>query len=152
MVLHSDPRGVVAVSPARPENLRPVFYAHWSQIPTSTWTARYFQPKEFADRSNGSLLLDYQFVDRCDRLRSRCGFSLRINSSYRSRRHNALVGGSPLSRHRFAQAADFSIIDRDAELIHRLALELGFNGIGKYQTFIHVDTRERSASWDFSQR
>ena len=128
-----------------------MLYEHWKEIPRndSSWPWRFFKPSELACRGSGSLLVVPSFIDACERLRSLFASPLTINSSYRSPRHNALVGGSPKSRHVQADAADFSTRNIDRDLLLRLALEQGWTGIGKYNTFLHLDRRpqKRISTW-----
>lgn len=54
------------------------------------------------------------------------------------------------SQHEFGQALDVSMADRTEEFRNnfiRVASEEGYNGIGTYQTFIHVDTRGNISAW-----
>ena len=129
-----------------------MLYEHWKEVPRnySSWPwDKYFSPKEFACRGSCSLLVVPSFLDACDRLRSLFASPLTINSSYRSPRHNALVLGSPKSRHIESDAADFSTRNIDRNLLLRLALEQGWTGIGKYNTFLHLDRRpqKRISTW-----
>jgi uncharacterized protein YcbK (DUF882 family) len=118
-----------------------LIYEHWKQVPRTdnAWPYRFFTPKEIACRGTGGLVVVHGFVDRLDKLRSLFGSPLRLNSAYRSPVHNALVGGAPLSRHKFADAGDLSTVGQDRELIKRLAEKVGFTGYGHYDTFLHVD-------------
>lgn len=126
-----------------------MIYDHWTQVPQSyaAWPYKYFKPQELASHGDGSLLVDHSFLDALDRLRSVYGSPLTVNSAYRDPRHNALVGGSPLSRHKAGDAVDISIVGKDKDLIRRLATEQGWNGQGLYNSFIHLDRREGKARW-----
>jgi len=125
-------------------------YEHWTQIPRTdnAWPYRYFTPKELACKGSGSLLVVHSFIEALDMLRSFYNSPISINSSYRSPRHNALVGGAPLSRHKMGDAADIGIVGKDKEEIRRIAEKMGgWNGVGLYNSFIHLDRRERKATW-----
>jgi hypothetical protein len=86
----------------------------------------------------------------------------RRDQGFRSSWHNKAVGGAAASQHlvfatdiqpnlhgfRLAQTPPF---DRRAEMIIIVAAEadrLGFDGIGKYDTFVHLDLRGEKARWD----
>jgi uncharacterized protein YcbK (DUF882 family) len=127
-----------------------MLYENWSQVPNTwgAWPAKYFKPEELASKGDGSLLLDIEFLTALDRLRSAYGSPLTVNSAYRDPRHNALCGGSPLSRHKAGDAVDISIVGEDKELIRRLAnTHGGWNGQGLYRSFIHLDRRGYPARW-----
>tara|TARA_R100001377_G_scaffold66585_1_gene41841 strand:+ start:1883 stop:2278 length:396 start_codon:yes stop_codon:yes gene_type:complete len=128
-----------------------MLYEHWKEVPRndSSWPWRFFKPSELACRGSGSLLVVPSFIDACERLRSLFASPLTCNSSYRSRRHNALIGGSSNSVHKLGLAADFSTRNIDRDLLLRLALEQGWTGIGKYNTFLHLDRRpqKRISTW-----
>jgi len=82
-----------------------------------------------------------EFLDRLQRLRTRCGFSFHINSGFRTPEHNAKIGGKPNSAHLRGWAADIACEDaRQRYAILEGAYALGFQRIGVYPTFIHLDT------------
>lgn len=77
-----------------------------------------------------------------------------ITSGYRTERHNRQVGGSKNSQHLQGLAADI-IVDGVSPFVVQMTVErgmnsgaFGFNGLGKYSTFTHVDLRPgRRATW-----
>jgi len=77
-----------------------------------------------------------------------------INSSYRCVEHNSSVGGSKTSQHLLGKAADITIKgytpDEVADKIELLHSENRnrTNGLGRYNTFTHVDIRNNYARWD----
>lgn len=77
-----------------------------------------------------------------------------INSSYRCKEHNRSVGGSKTSQHLLGKAADITIKgytpDEVADKIELLHSENRnrTNGLGRYNTFTHVDIRNNYARWD----
>ena len=78
-----------------------------------------------------------------------------INSSYRCVEHNRSVGGSKTSQHLLGKAADITIKgftpDEVADKIELLHSENRnrTNGLGRYDTFCHIDIRNTYARWDF---
>jgi len=89
--------------------------------------------------------IDMNLVRLLEALRSNLGVSLKINSGYRCKTHNAAVGGASYSRHLRGEAADISShIDR--ETVAQAAQNL-FGGIGRYNTFTHLDVRQEKARW-----
>ena len=116
-----------------------MLYKHYEDIPKEAWHWKHFKPSEVASKGDHSLLVVPQALDCLEQLRLAMGRPLVILSAYRDPLHNARVGGAPLSQHKFGRAFDIRLgdIDRD-ELINK-ARACGFNGIGSYKTFVHVD-------------
>lgn len=75
-------------------------------------------------------------------------------SGYRSLAHNTKVGGEPKSLHMEAKAGDVKVRglspDFVAEIAMRLQVEgkIPMGGVGRYNTFTHVDIRGTRARWD----
>ena len=106
------------------------------------WHWPNFSRAEVACRHCGEVLIHEPSMDALQQLRNSLG-PIRLTSAYRCPVHNALVGGAPLSQHKFGRAFDI-ILDYDKDEIHRLAEQAGFTGFGlHYKTFIHVDTGPR---------
>ena len=115
---------------------------------------RNFARSEFACKGNSccghSAPVDEALLDALQALRDYIGQAIHINSGFRCNVHNANVGGSPSSMHRLGKAADIV-----AELMHPAELAdaaeripiLQRGGIGRYSTFVHVDTRGVKARW-----
>ena len=75
--------------------------------------------------------------------------ALIINSGYRTPTYNRKIGGAKKSQHMEGTAADVSLPDgMSADNMAALAEQAGFDGIGKYNTFVHVDVRGYNARWD----
>jgi len=78
-------------------------------------------------------------------LRTACGHPLKINSGYRCKKLNDLVGGSPISQHMKGQAAD--IASDNPISLARLVIDKGlnFDQMILYPNFIHLSyTLERA--------
>ena len=120
---------------------------HWSDLLAAEWPWRHFSPRELASRGDGSVRTLIEAGDGLEKLRRLLGHPLHILSAYRDQLHNARVGGAPLSRHKTGRAFDIALrrVNR-FELAHAAA-ECGFSGIGRYQTFLHVDFRDVPAAW-----
>ena len=91
-------------------------------------------------------------------LRENFGQPLKINSGYRSPEHNARVGGATASMH-LEFATDIAPLNRREgdrmqllDELNDIAEGLGFGGIGRYDTFLHLDCRgfigRTPARWD----
>lgn len=95
-------------------------------------------------------LIDLDHVSNLEKLRAKMGTSCQINSGYRSPTHNKAEGGATLSRHVAGDATDVVFKGKTPEEVAKAAEELGFGGIGIYDTFTHVDSRPgKKARWDF---
>jgi len=87
-----------------------------------------------------------------EELRVRIGVGYTPNSVCRCPVHNAREGGAPLSKHRStpergATAFDIPLVVPKQKIIQS-AEAIGFGGIGiRYNSFVHVDARERRARW-----
>ena len=76
--------------------------------------------------------------------------TLRINSACRCPKHNEAEGGSKNSQHMRARAMDIVIVGLDPALVHQYLTGrfVGKYGIGKYDSFTHIDTRSNGpARW-----
>lgn len=73
-----------------------------------------------------------------------------INSACRCDAHNKAVGGSDKSQHKLGRAADIV----GSGLVTVRALHKFFDahypecGMGKYTTFLHIDSRGHKARWE----
>lgn len=90
-------------------------------------------------------------------MRERTGFPIIFNSGYRCPDRNKAVGGAADSMHmRFAadirpeMRADEpdGMFELKLDTMYKIAEELGFGGIGRYDMWLHVDTRTKQARWD----
>lgn len=95
------------------------------------------------------LIIAAELEDRLEALRHFLGDKpIHVNCAYRCPKHNAEVGGVKNSYHTLGMAADIHV---DGVSINDLALAaawVGFSGIGKYKTFVHVDVRPKEARWE----
>lgn len=114
--------------------------------------SKHFERKEFACKCGcGYDVPSTELVAKLEYLRELAGNTpLTINSGCRCGEHNEEVGGSKKSQHTLGNAADVKCpkhlsIDEFAAL----AEKAGFDGIGKYRAFIHVDVRGKKARWDY---
>lgn len=97
-----------------------------------------------------------------DELRAHIGHPITITSSYRSPAYNAAVGGARFSQHLQFNALDFQCRKVDpgplAKLLRDWRGQHFYNpvtkrpfvfkgGVGRYATFVHIDTRGHNADW-----
>ena len=103
-----------------------------------------FKVKEFACKDNSdAILIDTKFVtEKLQKIRDHFGVPITINSAYRTETYNAKVGGAKNSYHMKGRAFDIVVKGKDLDEVARYAQTIGILGIIRYNTFIHVDSRE----------
>ena len=102
-----------------------------------------FQCKDGSDK----VLYSTELLDMLEKLRAYGGFTVTVNSGYRTAAYNKKIGGASASQHTQGTAADVIIKKNDvaipAMLICCLAQTLGFMGIAYISaTTVHLDMRE----------
>jgi uncharacterized protein YcbK (DUF882 family) len=86
-------------------------------------------------------------------LRKHLGQPIRVTSGFRSKEHNAKIGGAPASTHILGMAADIQVAKMKPEEIAKEIELLIANGkmkeggLGIYRTWIHYDIRGTKARW-----
>jgi len=90
-------------------------------------------------------LISVQHVLELQGLRNLLNKPVKILSAYRCPKHNDLVGGEKNSMHMYGLATDISVAGLAPEEI--LAAAKIFDGVGIYDTFVHVDSRGFTAFW-----
>lgn len=111
------------------------------------WRWPNFSPEELACKCNkyckGEYVHNPNFLDRLQALRVRWGAPLVLNSGHRCPKHNKAVGGAKNSQHLDVagdiRTADYDLAER--RLLYAEATNVGFTGIGRAKTFLHVDLR-----------
>lgn len=92
------------------------------------------------------VLYSTELMSMLEKLRAYGGFTIHINSGYRSPSYNRKIGGASKSQHIYGTAADI-IVKKDgqsvdARLICCLCQDLGFKGIARISwQAVHVDMR-----------
>lgn len=86
-------------------------------------------------------------MDMIEELRRQWRNPIILNSAHRCETHNTRVGGSKNSQH-LQIAFDCQIAKSEQAEFIELAEKIGFNGIGTYNTFIHLDARATRARWN----
>ncbi len=119
----------------------------------------FFKDSEFASRDGrpspyGPMNIQQCLLDFLNALRLRFGRAIIVNSGYRSPEHNAAVGGVPNSYHTKGLAADIRPRDpKDLDELYEMADRMNqTGGVGRYDTFVHVDRRGIYARWDYRGR
>lgn len=98
-----------------------------------------------------------QLAEVFEFIRAKCGnFPIEILSAYRSEEHNKKIGGARFSQHCNGRALDLkhSVLTNEEfyNIIKENAKLIGIGGLGKYKTFVHIDTRpsDRLITWNGS--
>jgi len=87
------------------------------------------------------------------RLRDKLDKPITINSAYRCELHNSTIGGSKNSQHLKGLASDIVVKDYTPEQVYNFVDKLQklnmfkLGGLGKYDTFTHLDIRGYIARW-----
>jgi len=106
--------------------------------------------EEFACKCGcGFNTVDFELANVCQDLADHFGDVIYINSGCRCEEHNKNVGGSKTSQHLLGRAADVRLKhtppNRVQEYLHgKYPSSLG---LGSYDTFTHIDTRDTRARW-----
>lgn len=91
-------------------------------------------------------LVDLDHVAKLQQLREDLNTPITITSAYRCPDHNTAVGGSSKSQHKEGTATDIVVSgmcpDEVADACEK------FDGLGRYDTFTHIDSRGSKARWD----
>jgi len=93
--------------------------------------------------------VDKELLILLDNIREMIGTPITVTSGYRCKKHNDSVGSNERSQHRKGTAADLVVDEVPPTVIANIAeyLLLESGGIGRYETFTHVDVRDGSARW-----
>ncbi len=106
-----------------------------------------FNLREFACKHCGAVILEPELVKKLQALRDLIGKPIVITSGYRCPTHNKNVGGVSNSQHVYGKATDIVVDGITPTKVAEYAENVGFNGIGIYNTFTHVDIRADKAHW-----
>lgn len=85
-----------------------------------------------------------------EEIRFKCGNKpITINSGYRTAVYNRKCGGANNSQHLYAAAADITVAGVAPSKVYAICNTLvgSRGGVGKYNTFTHVDVRGYKARW-----
>jgi len=106
-----------------------------------------FALKEMQCKDNSDkVLYSTDLLDKLEEMRSYGGFTITINSGYRTAAYNKRIGGASASQHIKGTAADI-VVKKDGKVVNArlvccLAQTLGLKGIGYISAnAVHVDMR-----------
>ena len=110
----------------------------------------YFDRSEFACSCGcGFDTVDAELIKVLTDVREHFSAAVTINSSARCDNHNAHVGGGDKSQHKYGRAADIvlsGVVPGDVYAYLDQTYPDQF-GMGKYNSFTHIDTRNTKARW-----
>lgn len=111
----------------------------WNKYPN-------FKETEFQCKHCGQVDMQASFMERLQTLRTAYGKPMIISSGFRCANHPVEARKSTPGVHSKGLAADIAVQGQDAYKLLRLALEMGFSGIGVNQKgtgrFLHLDTMQ----------
>jgi len=90
-------------------------------------------------------------------LRDFVGSPIKVNSAYRCPKHNEAIGGASRSQHILGKACDIVVKGYTPDEVYDIVQNLRrnpmlkgviFQGLGRYNTFLHVDIRNNYTVWD----
>ena len=116
--------------------------------------SKFFDSKEFECKCGcGFWQVDKSLLALLNELRMLFDAPIIVNSGCRCSKHNKKIGGSPRSQHLLGKAADIVVKGKDPKEIYEYIDKtyIGF-GIGLYDSFVHVDTREKKTRWNFQTK
>lgn len=113
---------------------------------------KYFSLKEFdsPDEVGSGSKMCCKLLTKLDKIRGDYGSPLSVNSGYRTKEHNAIVGGRVGSSHLKGLAVDLhcnNSVDRTKLL--KAIYKNGINRVGIGKTFLHIDidNNKPAACW-----
>ncbi|MBR2131244.1 MAG: DUF882 domain-containing protein [Oscillospiraceae bacterium] len=109
-----------------------------------------FKVREFACRDGSDpVFVAPELVEVLQKIRDHFGKPVTVNSGYRTPPYNKKCDGAAYSQHLYGTAADISVSGVAPETVADYAetLLVGRGGVGRYQTFTHVDVRAVKSRW-----
>lgn len=110
----------------------------------------YFNRSEFACKCGcGYDTVDAELIEVLTEIREHFGLPVKINSGCRCTRYNTQIGGTPRSQHLVGRAADIAIDGVSPGIIQDYvnAKWPDALGLGRYESFTHIDSRSSKARW-----
>jgi uncharacterized protein YcbK (DUF882 family) len=125
--------------------------------------SKYFKDPEFACKCGcGFCKPDGKLLETLDLIREALGRPVTVTSGCRCPAHNKKVGGVPDSNHTHGDAADIQCPGMSADSVWQAVMKLYrlgklplLAGLGRYDTFCHVDVAPKRAKlreWDERKR
>lgn len=110
--------------------------------------SKHFSRHEFACSCKcGFDTADHALILLLEGCREHFDRPVHITSGCRCPEYNREVGGSDGSQHLYGRAADVVVEHVPANLVQEYFDNVGASGLGHYDDFTHVDTRNKPARW-----
>lgn len=118
--------------------------------------SKHFKREEFACKGQKKGICECNFdtvdaetLEVLEQIRFHFDKPVTIYSGCRCKEYNKHVGGSKQSQHMKGRAVDIGVKDVSPEKVHEYLIGKYPDkyGIGKYRTFVHIDTRNYKARW-----
>jgi len=110
----------------------------------------HFRRSEFACKCKcGFATVDVDLLAALESVRNRFGEPVTINCGCRCEKHNANVGGVENSKHKLGLAVDITVKNVSPDEVYDFfdkSFPLSM-GVGRYDTFTHIDVRSGIARW-----
>ena len=106
-----------------------------------------FNSKEFACPCCKKEVYLMKHILHLQTMRNHFNKPIKITSGFRCEKHNKKIGGVQYSQHLLGTATDIKIKEISPDIVADYA-EKHFDGVGRYNTFTHVDSRGYKARWD----
>ena len=110
-----------------------------------------FKREEFTCKCGcGFDTVDIQLIKLLDQIRFYFAEPVIITSGCRCFKRNVSEGGSDKSQHLIGKAADFVVVGVKPYLVATYVERMHPDtyGVGRYESFTHVDVREQKTRWD----
>ncbi len=91
--------------------------------------------------------VDFNLIAGLEKIREHFDSPIMVNSGNRCPTYNASVGGATSSQHLISRAADITVKGVLPVDVHAYLYSWWPGGLGRYDTFTHVDSRSSRARW-----
>ncbi len=116
-----------------------------------TYVSKNFSVSEFSCKDGSDVVyIDSKLIEILQKIRDHFKSPVTINSAYRTPSYNAKVGGVANSHHTKGTAADIvvkGVLPKEVAFFAESIMK-NFGGIGLYNNFVHIDTRNLRARWE----
>jgi len=98
----------------------------------------------------GQDTVDSVLVSMVENVREYFAQPIKVTSGNRCIEYNEKIGGSKNSQHILSRACDIQVKNVSPNVVQNYCLQAfdGIGGIGRYDTFTHIDSRSDVARWD----
>jgi hypothetical protein len=125
--------------------------------PINERTYRFFKLEEFdsPDAKGSGVNMQHSTVQMLDEARALAEIPFVINSGFRTKSHNAAIGGAENSAHLRGFAVDIRCQSQtNFERVALAVIAVGFRRIGAHHSFIHVDNDPSlpTTTWQYNRQ